>query len=612
MRDSSVQKKCSNDVLVALVGCPNVGKSTLFNALTGCNQHTGNWPGKTVAVAQGSCQYKGKRYIYVDLPGTYSMASQSPDEQVTTEFISSCAADCTIVVVDATSLERTLQLVLQVMELKQRMMVCVNLMDEAVRKGIEIDLDCLERELGVPVVGISAGTGDGIDRVREKLRNLSDGFLTLHPKCVLQEKKCTWLCGSDEESDWMTVVLQSRAREIADCVIKGDTSWRPSRLDRIVLGRHSAYLVMGLLLLLIFWLTIRAAGVPSELLQRFFIWGRVALEPMTLRWPSWVTSLIMDGIYDTVSCVISVMLPPLLIFFPLFSFLEDLGYLPRAAFLLDHLFYTCGSCGKQALTMAMGFGCNAAGVTGARIISSEKERLIAVITNALVPCNGKFPTLIALIGLFFSDTVWMGTLVLSAFILLSVVVTLICSKLLSVTMIRGKSANLLLELPPYRRPNVKTILSKALVDRVCAVLLRAVMVSVPAGVIIWLMGNVSVRGVTLVHHLIGWLDPIGRFLGLDGVIMTAFLFSFPANELFLPSVVSLLDVQGVSMMELLTSYGWSKSTALCTLLFLLFHWPCGTTCLTIRKETGSWKWTIVAVLLPLLVGVLLCFLLKAL
>lgn len=262
--------------------------------------------------------------------------------------------------------------------------------------------------------------------------------------------------------------------------------------------------------------------------------------------------------------------------------------------------------------MAMGFGCNAAGVTGARIISSEKERLIAVITNALVPCNGKFPTLIALIGLFFSDTVWMGTLVLSAFILLSVVVTLICSKLLSVTMIRGKSANLLLELPPYRRPNVKTILSKALVDRVCAVLLRAVMVSVPAGVIIWLMGNVSVRGVTLVHHLIGWLDPIGRFLGLDGVIMTAFLFSFPANELFLPSVVSLLDVQGVSMMELLTSYGWSKSTALCTLLFLLFHWPCGTTCLTIRKETGSWKWTIVAVLLPLLVGVLLCFLLKAL
>ena len=612
-----IRKKEESDVIVALIGNPNVGKSTLFNALTGLNQHTGNWPGKTVAIAQGRYTYKGRGYILVDLPGTYSLLSQSEEERITAEFLLSGQADCALVLADATCLERNLNLALQVLELTDKTILCVNLLDEAERHGIEIDLRALERELGIPVAGTAAGNGRGLEQLQEKLRNLNDGFLSVHPGRLFSGREAMLDDLNQACSDRVSALISDRAEAIAAGCVRSSAAPAPHWMDRIALGRWSGRVLLVLLLLTVFWLTIRGANYPSMLLQAAFDRLGAYLHRWMAAWPWWISGLLLDGVYSTSARVISVMLPPMAIFFPLFTVLEDLGYLPRAAFLMDHCFQCCGSCGKQVLTMSMGFGCNAAGVIGCRIIASPRERLLAIVTNALVPCNGRFPALITLICLFFSERSLPAAAMLTGFVLLGVGATLLSSRLLNRTVLAGKESHFIMEMPPYRRPQIGKILLRALLDRTMFVLARAAAVAAPAGAVIWCLSQLTWKGMPLLQSAAALLDPVGMFLGMNGAVLLAFFLSFPANELLIPLTVMILqgtqgalaEVGDAALGTILTAGGWTQRTALCVMVFLLFHWPCSTTCLTIRKETGSWKWTLAAMLLPTAIGVFLCSLL---
>ena len=589
---------------VALAGNPNVGKSTLFNALTHLRQHTGNWAGKTVATARGQYTYQGEEYQLVDLPGTYSLAAHSQEEAVARDYIQSGQADGVVVVCDATCLERNLILVLQVLELTGKVLVCVNLLDEAERLGIEVDLPALSQRLGVPVVGAAGGRQDGLEELKAGIARLVESEAPAAPRREPRER----------------VTLAERYAAQVVRSQRADRLRRQRRLDRLLTSKSTGIPLMLLLFGLVVWLTVAGANGPSALLTALFAQVGEALAGWLAGAPAWLSGILLDGVYRVTAWVVAVMLPPMAIFFPLFTLLEDLGYLPRAAFVMDHAFQRAKTCGKQCLTMCMSMGCNACGVTGCRIIDSPRERLIAILTSSLVPCNGKFPTLIALITIFFVGgrsgllASLEGAALLLGTLVLGVAGTLACSRLLSATVLRGMPTSFALELPPFRKPRVGEVIVRSVLDRTLFVLGRAVAVAAPAGAVIWLMANVSLGGASLLDCCTGFLDPFARVFGLDGVILMAFLLGWPANEIVLPvmlmaylSAGSLVEFDDLAALgQLLTQQGWTWLTAVCTMLFSLFHWPCSTTCLTIYKETGSVKWTALAVALPTALGLGLC------
>lgn len=578
-------------ITVALAGNPNVGKSTLFNALTGLRQHTGNWPGKTVGVATGTLRKGNTEYIFMDLPGTYSLNGPSEDEQIAGEYITSGKAACTVVVCDGSALERSLILALQILQRTPRVIVCVNLMDEAKRKGICVDADALSMVLGVPVVLTAAGRRQGLDALVRRIDSVASDPVG---ECPIWDDPVT------------------DAQRIAEhCVTKcaGKAEERQRKLDRLLVSRRFGIPILLLLLFLIIWLTVWGANYPSALLEKLFDKGYVLLKSWLSSAPAWVSGILADGMYATSARVISVMLPPMAIFFPLFTILEDVGYLPRMAFLLDGGMRKCGGCGKQALTLCMGLGCNAVGVTGCRIIDSPRERILAVLTNAMMPCNGRFPTLILLAGLFFSGAA--GSLTVAGCIVLGVLGAMAASGILSRTVLRHEESTFLMEMPPFRRPRIGQILVRSLLDRTLHIALRALKVAAPAGAMLWILANTS-----LLPALVRALDPVGMAMGMSGAILTAFLFSLPANELFIPVVLMALTGAGNLQTaagtgnEALLAAGWSWKTAVCVMAFTLFHWPCATTLMTIYKETGSKKETAAAFALPTAVGVLLCLMLN--
>lgn len=689
-----INKSSPEDRVVAIAGNPNVGKSTLFNALTGLNQHTGNWPGKTVSNAQGICRTSEHTYILVDIPGTYSLMAHSAEEEVARDFICFGEHNAVVVVCDATCIERNLNLVLQTLEITNNVIVCINLMDEAKRKNIDIDIPILSKKLGVPVVGTVA-------RKKKTLRNFTDeldccmnrgnqgnAIKVKYPEVieeailsveeVLINKPCgklnsRWLAlklidsdaslifalkeymgydilddpeiyecvqhaqnklsqeGIDNKKlkDMIVSGLVLTAEDICIDVVKfkkANYNNLDRKIDRLLTGRIIGYPLMILLLAFVLWLTITGANYPSKLLSDalFYIQDRLTDIFMYFGAPSWLHGLLVLGMYRVLAWVVSVMLPPMAIFFPLFTLLEDVGYLPRVAFNLDKKFKRCSACGKQALTMCMGFGCNAAGIVGCRIIDSPRERLIAIITNNFVPCNGRFPTMISIITMFFVFNSGIAgslvsSLILTLIILLGIFMTFFVSRVLSKTILRGMPSSFTLELPPYRRPQVGKVIVRSIFDRTLFVLGRAAAVAAPAGVIIWIMANITVGDITILSACAGFLDPFGRLMGLDGVILIAFILGFPANEIVIPIIIMAYTAQGSitdygsldSLKTLLVDNGWTWVTAISTMLFSLMHWPCSTTCLTIHKETGSIKWTAVSAVIPTVTGIIICIIFSA-
>ena len=582
---------------VCLVGNPNTGKSTVFNALTGLKQHTGNWSGKTVGNAVGQLAYRDRIFEIADLPGIYSLNPVSEDERFAVDFIEKGGADLAVIVLDATCLERNLILALQVINRVKYALVCVNLMDEAERKNIKVDLKELEKELGVKVIGAAAGVGRGIEEL----------------KAAIYEGGS--LCPHVEED------LFRRSEEIyKSCVEYGCDVFNclDRKIDRIVMSRLWGVPVMLALLGLIFYITVAAANVPSAFLSGCFnraedwLWSASEGAPYMLR------GILIEGVFKTTGWVVSVMLPPMAVFFPMFTFLEDIGYLPRIAFVLDRFFKRAGAHGKMVLTICMGFGCNAVGVTSARIIESPRERLIAILTNSFIPCNGRFPAIIMLSAIFMSGVGAFSGLKITAVVLAcisaSVVISLVVSFILTKTILKGVPSSFVLELPPYRKPKILTILYRSLMDRTAHVFGRAVAVAAPAGAVIWLMQNITLGGHNIIFYVSGALNGLGCLMGLDGEILTAFLLGMPANEIVLPLIImsytggsSLAEAESTAQLAgLLTANGWGIKTAVCALIFMLCHFPCSTTLLTIKKETGSIKWTLAAFALPLVTGIVLC------
>lgn len=659
-----------NEYTVLLAGNPNVGKSTIFNTLTGMRQHTGNWSGKTVENAVGELDLDGDHYHLIDLPGTYSLTPSSEEERVAVESICFCPADAMIVVGDATNPARSVALARQIAEVRGSVLLCLNLADEARRRRIGMDIEGLSKAIGIPIVTVTARKKEGYADLLGKLQKLCSAPTAAVPvsygnaDTVLEKMEhllvpyCRSTCsaryaaGRILEDDLPAIatmqeklslpadlllradeVLQLYTGPIADYSLTehlyresaaltaryqsggGDIPLLTRFLDRLLLGKAGILLLL-LLVSILLWISLVAANYPGEWLSAGFATIESALRPLTTFLPSFWEGLLWDGGWRVLTWVVAVMLPPMAIFFPLFTLMEDFGLLPRIAFLLDAPFEAAGTSGKQSLPMCMSLGCNCTGVVGTRIIDDPLERKVAIATLNFIPCNGRFPTLLCLISLFGRGSGLHGIAQLGWLLLLlcfSVGMTMLMTVVLRQTVYRGEAVSPIMELPLYRPPQVGRVLLRSLLDRTLRVLLRAMVAAFPAGCIIWLLANLRIGNLSVLGELARLLEPFGIAMGLDGAILASFLLGLPANEIVLPILLmcyseggSLVTAEGAALESALTAAGWTGVTALCAGIFCICHFPCLTALATIRKETGDENLTVLSVVLPTTVGILLC------
>ena len=673
-------------LVAGMAGNPNVGKSAIFNELTGSRQHVGNWPGKTIERAEGRFHFRGWEIELVDLPGTYSLAAQSPEEIVARDFILSDEVDIVVNIVDATNLERNLNLTLQILEMTDQVVVALNLMDEVERRGWEIDVEALESDLGVPVVPTVATEGKGLPELMDALVDVAAGDRPTDPTAVdygltveghveTLEADLDHL-GIDGRRRWMALRLLEDDPEIVEAFETADLSTcclgassepvsapalqtiirkaerlrestepdarveivrrryelahevvrramrrvRPGgqdlteRIDRLVTHRVWSWPLMLGILIVVLWITIQGANIPSNLLDTAFsqlaAWVRDLLISLNAPW--WLTGSLVDGLIVGVGTVIAVMLPPMVIFFTAFNLLEDMGFIPRVAFNLDRLMQAVGSQGKHTLVALMSFGCNVTGVLTCRIIENAKDRTVAIVTSPLILCNGRFGAGLALIILFFGNRALLVTLV---YLAISVGAMLLATWILNRVLFKEEPSGFVMELPPYRRPKWGQVIWRTLVHQVGHTMGRAVMIAAPAALLIWLLGNVP-QGVSFEQTAVGWLvralAPLGRPFGLSGEMLTALLFTLPAKEIIVPALAMTYGLQttlgGSGTVLDYLAQTWTPLVAFSFLTFYILYLPCLVTVWATWKETRSLKWTSVSLLIPLTIAVVTTFL----
>lgn len=666
----------NNEVTVALAGNPNVGKSTVFNALTGMRQHTGNWTGKTVDLATGVAEYNGVNYKFIDIPGTYSLKPHSAEEEIADDYICYEGVKKVVSVCDATSLERNLYLALQIIETKRDTVVCINMLDEARKQKIVIDISLLAHELGVKVCATSARKGTGLDELiscisenstqkpirinyppqiesalqflvpvlkNELSGDVDERWLSL--RLLEGDNKAERYCRDnmgdkygelenaienaekflsshgvyrEDVSEMIAASLYGLSRELCKKVIVHSSEKdNKGAKDKIFTKSIYAYPVMFVALCVVFYITITLANYPSQLLSTLFVRCEELLMMFADRigLPQFFSGVFITGGFRVMGWVIAVMLPPMAIFFPCFSFLEDLGVLPRVAYVLDNTFEKAGTCGKQALTTCMGYGCNCVGIAGTRIIDSRRERLIAIITNSLTPCNGRFPAIIAVLGAFLvGGGGILSAVVLAAVIVGSLALTLACANILSRTILKGEPSHYILEIPPYRKPQMSKIIANSLIDKTLKIIIRAAVVAFPAGMVLWFVSNTFYGNQSFLFRINSFFDPVGRAIGMDGVTLSSFFLGIPANEIVLPIALmsylqagELASFENVSYIrEILVANGWDIWRMACFVVFCVAHFPCAASLMSIYKETKSIKWTALSFIIPLCVGVILC------
>ncbi len=674
-----------HDINIALAGNPNVGKSAIFNSLTGMRQHTGNWPGKTVARAEGEFELLGRTIHVVDLPGTYSLAAQSPEEVIARDYILSDEPDVIVDVVDATNLERNLNLTIQILEMTDRVVVALNLVDEAAKTGIETDVDALSKALGVQVVPTVGVSGEGMEDLVRAVASVADrrtetdpvrldyGRVIERAVVILErmlenigvERRTRWLAiklleddpqivgafrqgdlglccpqllrpGADPSSDSLRPILDTSYRLgegmdpdakveivrrryiLADKIVHSVQRRHPKawsniteKIDRVITHKIWSWPIMLAMLAAVFWITIQGANYPSDLLEEATDWLVVASRSwlQSIGAPWWVTGALVDGLTMGTGTVIAVMLPPMIIFFTLFSLMEDMGFIPRMAFNMDRVMRLVGSQGKQCLTCMMSFGCNVTGVLSTRIIDNEKDRLVAILTSPLVICNGRFGAGIVLAILLFKDN---ALQVMLAMVGLSLGSVFLATFVLNHTIFRKEPGGFVLELPPYREPQWLQVIWRSLRDQTGRVMLRAIEIAAPASLIIWAMGNIPHNAPfneTLVGRLVHLMAPLGAPWHLSGEMMTALLFTLPAKEIVVPSLAMTYGLQhtlknATQLLATLAS-SWTPLTAFTFLTFYMLYMPCLVTVWATWKETRSIRWTVMSMLVPLTTAIVI-------
>lgn len=664
----------NEDKLILLSGNPNVGKTSIFRLLTGIHHQIKNLTGKSISAQMGRIK-NNKEYVIVDLPGIYSLLGSTDEEILVRDTILFDNTHKNIIVIDSCFLEKNLNLVFQILEMNKNVLLCLNFIDELNNKKIEINTEKLSELLDVPVIMCSAKNNIGInDLIKSfdieknssyflnyggKIESLLNDFIPLigldaiydinkrfvalkllegdksivksiysrYGIDILSKEVNEFLrnINFEEIRKEVAIIINNECKTVASKTIKylnQDINENSKKIDKIITSKKWGIILSLLSFFLVFYLTIVLSNYPSRFLNIFFNFIENKLYDIFiyLKVTKYIYEPLIFGIFRIIGKIISTMLPPMAIFFTLFSLGEESGLLPRIVFNCDKIFKCCKSHGKQALTMCMGFCCNAYGVIGSKVIDSPRDKLVAILTNNFIPCSGRISLLISIISIFFIKETnnFYISLILVGFILFGIFISLFITKILATTVLKNINSHFTLELPPYRKPNIKSVIYRSFIDKTLFILIKAIKVSLPAGIIIWLFANININEISLLNHISHFLNPFAELLGLDGFILFAFILALPANEIVLVIILMGYLSSGImitiptnitELKEILVNNGWDTIKALNVCLFSIMNCPCLTTFLTIKKEVGV-KWSILAFLISLITCTLILLLIN--